>query len=367
MKRYLFIVAAAAIAAVSCSKTYDTNRKAGEGMPIALGTWSDVMTRAPRTGFAANDEFDVFGFKWNAGPADQTTVFNGDDVKYDGTAWIYTPIRFWDKNFANYTFFAAFPKDQLAAGVYAQNGLFVSNELTYDGENEVLLVAQKKDVANAAYGTQVPLVFKHAASLVDIKFKKHSNLTKAAVKVTSIAISGVQTKGKYTVASYDGSNNPVGKTVSGVDGLGWELAATPVVNASPAVAPYKNDSEVSLAADAGVGTSNAADLISNLVVMPQVLAKDAGPMITISYAITTGTSPNEETITYTDKTFYLGEFDKTDPDPDDKDNTDPRIASWMPGVHYTYYITINANTIDFTASVAEWNTTDATGHYYLIN
>ena len=362
----LMILAVAAITLASCSNTFEI--KHHEGRAITLGTWADVMTKAPLTAFAANDEFDIFGFKWNAGPANQTNVFNGDDVKYDGSKWSYTPLRFWDSNFDNYTFFAAFPKDQLATEAnendYAQRGLFVSNELTYDGSNEKLLVAQKKDVANAAYGTTVPLVFKHTGSLVDIKFKKHADITSAAVSVTAIKLYDIQTKGKFTVASYDGSNDPVGAEVTSVAGLGWSLAATPVKNATTAdaaAAPYVNTSGVSLAIDAGVGTANAADLITNLIVMPQVLPDNSGPAIQISYTITTGTGGNAQTTTYTNKVFYFGQFDNAD----DKDNDDPKIANWMPGVHYTYYITINAKAIEFSATIDNW-TTD-TGYYYLCN
>lgn len=359
----IMILAVAAVALVACSRTFETHQV--EGQSIGFGTWAETMTKAPKTAFAENDEFDVFGFKWNAGPADQTTVFNGDDVKFDGTSWSYSPIRFWDKNFDNYTFFASFPKNQLATAP-AQTGLFVSNDLTYDGTTEKLLVAQKKDVAKASYGNTVALVFKHAGALVDIKFKKHTELEKAQVAITSITLSGIQTAGKYTVASYDGSNNPVGKTVSDVAGLGWEPASTPVLNANEA--PYINSSTVTLNVDAGVGTSNAADLISNLVVMPQVLGKTSGPKITVNYSITTdpgGTT--EEVFSYTDNEIYFGEFDSSDPDPSDKDNTDPRVATWMPGTHYTYYITINANAIEFSASIDPWTTTEITGHYYLIN
>lgn len=368
------IFAVAAIALVACSKEFDTNKSASNGTAIGFGTWADVMTKAPKTAFANGDNFDVYGFKWNAGPTAQTNVFTGDDVTFDASTskWNYSPLRFWDSNFDNYTFFAASPKNQLgseaAENDYAQRGLFISNELTYDGSNEVLLVAQKKEVPKASYGNTVPLVFKHTGSLIDIKFKKHEDLEDAVVAVTSIKLSGIQTKGKFTVASYNGSNDPVGKTVSDVAGLGWALAETPVVNAETAetaAAPYINTTGASLAAATGVGTSNAATLLENLIVMPQILATNAGPKVTITYTITTGTGGAAQTITYTDKAFFFGQFDKTDPDPTDKDNTDPRISSWMPNTHYTYYITINAKAIEFSASIADWTTTDATGHYYL--
>lgn len=373
----LMIFAVAAIALVACTKTYEKEETPQQ--EIGFGTWNDVMTKAPKTGFVNGDTFDIYGFKWNAGPDDETNVFKGYTATYNDitTKWNYSPKRYWDSNFDNYTFFAASPAGRLAAAVdeddYVQSGLFVSNELTYDGSNEVLLVARKKDVAKASYGNTVPLLFKHTASLVDIKFKKHSELADAVVTVNSIKLSVIQTKGKFTVVSYKdpndlvGPNDPVGKTVSDVIGLGWEPAQTPVLNAAnaaAATAPYILDSGVTLASGAGVGTANAADLITNLVLMPQVLSTTEGPKITISYTITTGSGGDADTIVYTDKEFYFGEFDSSDPDPSDKDNSDPRVSAWMPNVHYTYYITINANAIEFSAGIATWATDDA--HYYLV-
>jgi len=343
------ILAAAALTLASCAKTYELQETAQS--QIGFNTWNDAMTKAAKTDFVANDEFDVFGYKWN-NASDKATVFDGVDVKYDGSDWNYSPLRFWDNNYASYTFFAAYPKDQLTTAP-AQTGLFVSNELTYNGSNEVLLVAQKKDVAKAAYGNDVQLKFKHVGSLVDIKVKKHTDIAAAKVEVTSIALSGIKTTGAFTVSEYDGDNNPVGT---------W--AATSAVN-DATVAPYLSNSTVTLAKNAGVGTANASNLLTNLVLMPQSLAKDGGPQITISYKIITGEGATEDTITFTDKSFFFGQFDKSDPDPTDKDNTDPRISAWMPGVHYTYYITINANAITFTASIDTWSA--ETGHYYLVD
>lgn len=85
MKKYLIYALTAAIAAVGCSKTFEVEET--QAPAIGFGTWADVMTKAPKTGFATDDEFDVFGFKWNTGPTNQTTVFDGVDVKYNGTAW----------------------------------------------------------------------------------------------------------------------------------------------------------------------------------------------------------------------------------------------------------------------------------------
>ena len=78
MKKFL-IIAAAALLAAACAKTYEVKQTTPPA--IGFGTWSDVMTKAPKTDFVANDEFDVFGFKWKTGPTDQTTVFDGVDVR----------------------------------------------------------------------------------------------------------------------------------------------------------------------------------------------------------------------------------------------------------------------------------------------
>lgn len=353
MKRYFLIVAVAATALVACTKTFDHNQS--EGLTIGFGTWSDVMTKAPKTAFVDGDEFDVFGYKWmDAGTPAAASVFEGVDVEYDAanTKWSYSPLRYWDPSYDNYTFFAVWPKDILASGTYAQTGLFVTSELTFDGADEQLLIAQKNTVVKANYNQVVPLVFKHMGALVDIKVKKHTDIASAELVVTSIALDNIQTKGKFTVASYDGSNNPVG--TAGVNG--WELAATPVTDSYD-----ENDGEgaslPTLAASTGTTTGTAGELINSLVVMPQAL--DGTQTLTITYTL-----EDESGIvnTYAPAAIGLDKFDNTD----NKSNASTFITAWQPGYHYTLYVTINANAIEFSASIADWDvTTD--GFHYLLN
>ena len=354
------ILAAAALTLAACAKTYELQETAQP--TIGFSTWNDVMTKAAKTGFVANDEFDVFGFKWNS-DSEKATVFDDVDVKYDGTNWSYSPLRFWDANYGHYTFFAAYPKDKLTTKP-AQTGLFVSEQLTYDGQQEVLLVAQKKQVDRndqGKYATgDVALVFKHVGSLVDIKVKKHAEIESAQVDVTAFALSGIKTTGSFAVSSYDSNNDPVGE---------WTpTSAANAEKAASASSTYKISSTVSLAKEGGVGTANAANLLTGLVLMPQALATNEGPKITISYTITTGDGATEDEVTFENVPVYFGMFDKSETGESEKANDeDDRIAAWQPGYHYTYYITINANAITFTASIDSWKTTDATGHYYLIN
>ncbi len=372
MKRYIFIVAVIALASVSCSKTYDA-KTADEGNPISIGTWTDNLTKAAMEDFAVNDIFDVYGYKWKGtadSQSDKTTIFDGIDVKQTSAGvWEYAGInsqkmKFWDYAYDGYTFFAAYPAEVLATAP-AQTGLFVSNKLTYDGTTEKLLVAQKKDVTNANFGNTVTLLFKHTAALVDFKFKKHTDLTNYKVEVTSFKLANIRTTGTFTVGSYDGSNDPVGATVSEVAKLGWTPDATPTVNASTAAAaaaPYVLASP----ATSATGATDVVDLLTGLVVMPQKFTTGSGAQtFTIEYTITDETPDPDQASSFTPDPIEILQFDTTDVDTDTANNAN--IGSWLPGVHYTFIITINANGIEFSASIADWVTTDATGHYYLVD
>ena len=103
--------------------------------------------------------------------------------------------------------------------------------------------------------------------------------------------------------------------------------------------------------------------------MPQNLVTNTQKIV-ISYTITTTDSNNvSETITVTDKAIDLNLFDKTDFDEEPEKNNataeSARIMKWFPGYHYIYYLTIDANAIQFTAEIADWKTVN--GYYYLAN
>ena len=88
--------------------------------------------------------------------------------------------------------------------------------------------------------------------------------------------------------------------------------------------------------------------------MPQTFRTDSNiQTVNIAYTL------NGEAIS---RSFNLKLFDKTD----DTGNNDIFIPSWEAGKHYTFYITIDAQAIVFTASITDWVTTNATGYNYLI-
>ncbi len=377
MKKLMFL-AAAAIAVVACSKTYEAEPVSEQA--IGFGTWAETLTKneyrsAGSNTFLAGDTFNVYGYKVPS-VGGKTTVFDGDVVTaYDasnGTSggtvsnWKYsTATRFWDKDATNYVFYAASPSGILTTAP-AQTGLFVTSEQTFGGHDSDILIATEKTVSNAEYSSDaVQIAFNHMASRIDIKVKMDASLNAASatVKVTAASLMAVRSKGTFTVKEYNATTKkPEGDTdASAKRYLGWTADATPTTAnyASNATLPltvtaynaYTNHA-------AGEITNTPGDLFTNFILMPQDL--NNGQTLQLTYTIETGTSPNVNTSTFANVNIPLKNFITTDKD----DNSGTAITGWAPGKYYTYYVTIGANAITFTASINEW--AEETGYNYLI-
>ncbi len=351
MKKYLILALTAALAAVGCSKTFDVVPTPTNTTPIGFGTWAEHLTKARTAGsstFVNGDDFNVYGFKTNTA---NTAVFNGDVVTYNETEskWTYTGTRYWDPNATSYTFYAVSPAGKIASATTAQTGEFTgeftSNSIAFAGNNNDVLVADKKVVANADFGTTpVQLVFNHIASLVDFKVKKHSDLADATVAITSFQINNIDNVGTFSVNSAYTNTHPV---------VTWNPTAR---------GAYSNTSGVTSVATLpnNIGTNGDDFLINNLVAMPQTFRTDENiQTVTIEYSITSG----GDTIANT-ATFNLKTFDNSDNTSNDTSNN-TLVGGWEGGKHYTFYITINANAITFTASINDWVTPN-NGYHYLL-
>ena len=347
MKRMIILAAVAAIAATACTKTFEVQPTPERS--IGFGSWANVLTKARTAGsstFTAGDNFNVYGFKTLSGSG--VNVFNGEEVSTaDGTTWTYTNTRYWDPSATSYTFFAVSPKDMVATATASGGvvtGAFSSNSITFAGNDNDVLVADKKVVANADFNNTVALQFNHIASLVDFKAKKHADLADATVAITSFSLTNMDNTGTFSVAdTYASSNHP---------DVTW--------NATAHTGTYSNTSGVTSVATLPDDIGTTGDfLINNLVAMPQTFRTDANiQTVSIEYTIT---DQGGNTSAYT-ASFNLKLFD----DVDDTDNEDTIIPGWEGGKHYTFFITINSNAIVFSATITDWVTTDATGYNYLL-
>jgi hypothetical protein len=337
----LIILAAAAIAAVACSRTFDT--APAKEQAIGFGTWTDQLTKARTAGsstFGAGDSFTVEGFKTLSGSP--VTVFNDVTVSTtDGMNWTYENTRFWDKNATGYTFFAvSSPNTALA---FAADGTIAATDVTFSGNGNDILLADQVDVAPAAFtNTPVALNFKHIGSLVDLKVKKSAGLKTAGatVAITAIALEKIDGAGKVAVTGY----------TTNVPTVAWtELDGNTT---------YTNTSGVTSVATLPTNVGTTGDnLINTLVVIPQTLTDTK--ILKISYTITdAATNLN----TYNNIVIKLNQFDKDD---DTENGPSDFISSWEAGKHYIYTLTIDANTINFSGTITDWTTVN--GYNYLLN
>ena len=358
MKRYIFFIAAALLAAVSCSKIYDATPVTQE-QAIGFGTWAENLTKARTPGqetFGEGDTFEVYGFKVNGGT--NNVVFNGDVVTYGTPNWTYTNTRYWDPSATSYTFYGVSPSGVVpTANVAAETGAIAATSITFDGNNNDILVANKKVVVPtgtpATYATSpVQMDFKHIASLVDFKVKKHADLNASTVNITGFSITNIDNAGNFAVTT--------GYTDDVLTNVTWTATGRET---------FKNNSDgsakhgvVEVALPTGLSSSEDSYLINNLVIMPQTFRSGSDEniqMVNIAYTITDAAS---NVSTYS-SSFELKSFDNVD----DTDNEDSIIGGWEKGKHYTFVITINANAIKFTGNIVNWVTTNATGYHYLVN
>ena len=402
MKRYILMALAVALTAVSCSRTYEVNHS--QGVPVGFTSWNDVMTKGRAVGetgnsFSAGDKFYVYGSKYVS--TTPTTVFDGVTVSTtDGTTWTYSPTRFWDSNTDSYVFYAVSPSEDVAVAdlISAHDvaaGTMTSTVRTFSGSNEDILVAGKKEVAKANYGTDVALLFHHVGALFDLKVRlgdglanadKTANKTGVAVNITGVSLTNIKYKGSFSVTGYDGSNKPIINT--GANAGLWAVGEAPnttTYTEMSSVSPKANAIDNTNKFPVTVGqASTPLFLIENLMVMPQAFTSSTNAIaagvatglatdnnsqqLAISYEITTDAGgTNEQTTSYT-KYYDLTLFDKTDypagVDSGTDYNAGTKVSGWLAGVHYTYIITIDANAITFTATMDNWATDG--GYYYII-
>lgn len=374
----LLILSAAVLGAVACSNTYEV--KTAPEKAIGFGTWTETLTKAREQGsndFTNGDDFAVYGFKVNS--STNTIVF--DDVTVsttDGNSWKYSPVRYWDPSATSYTFYAVSPASVGTAGtVNPETGEMTSASITFAGNDNDILVADKTTVNKTDgsgnfnnYG-KVKMVFNHVVSLVDVKVKKAPTLHDATVTVTALSLDNIENNGVMTVsADYNKSTTA---TPAGANGpvATWSTDTKASYGPANGVEPItvSESSPITIAEDTtfpGSGESYtpgaSTPLINSLVVKPQTFstAKDpaASQKLTITYKISvTGGGEN----TYTGS-VWLADFDKID----DTDQEDTKVAAWEAGKHYVFYLTLGANSINFTASINPWAEV-INGYNYLLN
>lgn len=286
MKKSYLILAAVAGLFASCSQEVlvDENVNNFPESPIGFSTFTESHTRADNSTAAHpwnledhHDNFNVWAWKYYGGAWESTAVYSQGTVAHDGTAWVATPIKFWDKSAEKYYFYAAAPAD---AKWTMNNGGGDQGYLTYTGFSLTgtnlangtstyhqsfktvgdvdLMIAEDNQVLRAAYNKPTPDVvdeiFDHVLSRLNVTVKRGATLKAngATVKLTSFAITGVDLNnagnfsenGAVATAPYTGGALPTGTTArwTGLSGTynlnGYDISSTALDDTELYIAEY---------------------------------------------------------------------------------------------------------------------------------
>lgn len=245
----------AALALASCTNEEMVNipTSKGIGFDVFVGnTTKDVAAVSPidLDALKAGDGFYVSG-----GYEKVPDVFENKQVKWNGSAWAYSPLNYW-KVGEKYKFAAYAPAINVTPTFDYTSGALTFTGVQSDMDNQKdFIVAQIKDpITGLAEGNQpISFTFRHALSMIKIKL---TNGFREGVKVNvndDFTINGINTKGNFV-------------TTFGSAGT-WSEVNTPAAFT-----------------DGGKLLSHNAEVYEpEFIVIPQTVAADA---VTVSFSVT---------------------------------------------------------------------------------
>ena len=253
MKKYLFILATAAIVA-GCTKNDSFQEIDTPDNAIGFSTYAGKQTRAENSSATEKDNledynttFKVWGYKYVNGTEspvmgavedNSTYTYPGQLVEHkDANAsatpavtegWYYTPIRFWDKSATSYSFYAVSPNaptgaswvwdstnKKVSIANFAITGynsvttpattVDVDKVLTENLTTEDLMIATDVTDYKTYDNTPVLLDFNHILSRLNIGVRKASTLDDFEVKLNSIKVYNMKSNGSFNEALASGT------------------------------------------------------------------------------------------------------------------------------------------------------------------
>lgn len=337
MKKYLFILAAAALGFASCSNddVVAENTTVNQQKEIAFMALAQPSTRAAIDGTAFPTTLDmmVTAYQVEATGGSAGVYFDATPFKYQyvggsasgsGSYWGGDPAKFWPLTPAYINFLAiananannttgvtwgANKADQVTI-VMSDNSTAQRDLMYAIGNGEVTQSGN-----NLTFPTKVDMQFHHAQAWIDFKVKAYST-TETAITVNSITLNGGKYNGTYTV-NHTAYNAKTGQSVAGT----WSALPADGVNV---VVPGWS---------AAALTTSFVTVGNGLMIVPDDAATDDFTSFTINYTF------DNKTYTYT----YT---------PDTKSVDQKK--------HYIYEITFKLHEIFINPTVEDWADQSAT-------
>ena len=196
-KSYLMIAAAAALFA-ACAE--NSTFKDVDTQDVAIGFEGKYVNKATRAEIneawfqTSGKHFGVYGYKGAS-----FALFTNEDVSWNGSDWVHTTVRFWDKNATDYNFYAHAPR--AAAHTFTDKKYtFTSIPVISDINNGDPDIVVATPITAMGYGNctqtsvdghgegHVEFDFHHILSKLAFKVKTSVPATAAEITVTEVKL-----------------------------------------------------------------------------------------------------------------------------------------------------------------------------------
>ena len=339
--RILATTLGALLLAAGCSKA--PYSPASEQTPISFDAGSALLrgdAQLTRTStLPKNTFFGVFAFlqpnngTWNANRKPDY-MFNVK-VKYNGSKYTYSPIRFWPPTSTKLSFWAYYPYSS-SAGFLARGSSSTAYtnttqnlpdiRFTVDGHTDVMYSNLVRNQTSASNGGVVAFTFNHALSLVDVLAEKVDSDGRFTVKLTSVSF-----KGLYMTAILS----------SNADWTSWSWGN--YSGARQNLLVWQDDPGDN--SDDKVLAHNSPVSVGSVMPLPQSLSADAA-RLRVEFDVSYLEDPSDENTLVSYSTFrevFLRDIFTAD------------SSTWTVNSHYTLTIQISpGKPIQFTVSWDDW-------------
>ena len=365
MKKYL-IIAAAAIAAVACTKSESKSPDIAISFQVANYV---PQTKAGEVKFDENETFTTYAWFHENASASAQEFMEDETIKWQSATntWAADRTYFWPKTgWVNFFSFAGTPEPAMTEGQAAYSAKTIATDDNALLASAAYRYSQNVNVYDLEYGTSntdvngVPTLFHHILSkiTVNVKFDASGvNGTDAAKYKWDLVIDEAAliyaNKGSLSVSFTDPGSTGQAWPYN-TPAVGW-VPTSGAANVSEATTVTGASSKITTVAP---NVSDPETLLSEITVMPQNITVATGTSAKFAVKFTlTEYYDNVEGIHYTvdltgDNAIAIEDFSTT-------------VKEWDMNYKYTYTLTVKPNkTVTFDPAIEPWATDSTPAYVY---
>lgn len=301
MKKSFILLGLAVAAMTSCTNEEVLSELQENQKAISFDTFVNKATRAvSAAGSTTNDIAKFYAYAYYEKSNATTTVFSGDPVTKDGSAWGYTGgDKYWTKNVYEFAAYANGNSADAVANVRFEDETLTIPSYTVGTADLVADVIEKDNKTDIVSGENVQFTFEHL--LTKLQFKVVNTDSKYDMRITDLVINGAKNVGTCNVTASGATWTPSGTATTYI----------PIDNNTTGDYITKVDND----------TDKDQVVSAEFFVMPQGLAN-------VTFSIVADFYDEDDQIVGT-KTFNAVSIVN-------KDENKQDVEEWEPGTFYVY-------------------------------